>query len=147
MSRRKKEEDPRSVKQRQQDFLTAYADSLNLVRAAEVAKIDRTCHYRWYRKNGQYAEAFKKCKEIAGQYLETEAITRAGEGWEEDIFYQGAPCGKVRRYDSGLMQFLLRGLMPEKYGARQEISGPQGAPVPAKIEVVFVKPDDTATDS
>jgi hypothetical protein len=47
----------------------------------------------------------------------------------------------VRRYDSGLMQLLLRGMMPDKYGMqRAEISGPQGEPIQAKIEVVFVKP-------
>jgi hypothetical protein len=68
---------------------------------------------------------------------------RAGEGWLEPVYYQGSVCGDVRRFDSGLMQFLLRGMMQEKYGARQEISGPQGAPLQAKIEVVFVRPDDT----
>jgi hypothetical protein len=38
-------------------------------------------------------------------------------------------------------------MMPEKYGARQEINGPRGAPTQAKIEVVFVNPDDTSTGS
>ena len=147
MSRRKKEEDPRTVHERQRDFLKAYANTLNLTRAAEQAHVDRHAHARWYRKNKQYAAAFERRKKLAGQYLETEAITRAGEGWCEDVYYQGEVCGQVRRFDSGLMQFLLRGLLPEKYGAKAEISGPQGAPVQAKIEVVFVRPDDTSTEN
>jgi hypothetical protein len=71
-------------------------------------------------------------------------IERAGEGWLEDVYYQGGVCGQVRRFDSGLLQFLLRGMMPEKYGSKTEISGPQGAPMQAKIEVVFVKPDESS---
>jgi hypothetical protein len=142
MPRRKKEVDGRSVHERQQDFLTAYADHFSVTRAAEVANIGRTSHHRWLRKNEKYAEAFAKRRSLAGQFLEAEAIARAGDGWDEPVYYQGEVCGHVRRFDSGLMQFLLRGMMPEKYGARTEISGPQGTPVQAKIEVVFVKPDD-----
>src|SRR5215831_1440150 len=66
----------------------------------------------------------------------------ASVGWEEDVFYQGAKCGTVTRYDSGLMQLLLKGFLPEKYGNKTEISGPQGAPVQARIEIVFVRPGD-----
>jgi hypothetical protein len=146
MPRRKKVEDSRSVYERQRDFLKAYVDTLNVERAAEVAKVDRSSHYRWLLRDEKYAAAFERRKQHAGQYLEAEAITRAGEGWLEPVYYQGEVCGQVRRFDSGLMQFLLRGLLPEKYAAKQEISGPQGAPLQAKIEVVFVKPDDTGTD-
>jgi hypothetical protein len=139
MSRRKKEEDARSVRERQRDFLAAYADTFSVQSAAEKAHVDSSTHFRWVRRDSQYAAAFKRRRETAGAFLEAEAITRAGEGWLEPVYYQGDVCGEVRRFDSGLMQFLLRGMMPEKYGAKTEISGPQGAPLQAKIEVVFVK--------
>ena len=126
MPRRKKKEDPRTTYQRQRDFLRAYVDTLNVERAAEIADVGKTSHYRWLLRDEKHAAAFERRKQHAGQYLETEAITRAGEGWLEPVYYQGAVCGEVRRFDSGLMQFLLRGLMPEKYGAKTEISGPQG---------------------
>jgi hypothetical protein len=144
MPRKKQSEDPRSVHEKQKEFLGHYGDTLSVARAATLAKVDRHDHYRWFRKYTNYARAFDQAKAIAGHYLETDAITRAGEGWDEPVYYQGAVCGQVRRYDSGLMQFLLRGLLPEKYGYRTEISGPQGAPIQAKIEVVFVRPDDPA---
>jgi hypothetical protein len=144
MPRRKKADDPRTVRERQKHFLEAFGDCFSVERAAEVSGVDRQSHYRWLRKDGKYLAAFERRKEVAGQYLEGIAITRAGEGWEEDVYYQGSVCGTVRRYDSGLLQFLLRGMMPHKYGAKTEISGPEGAPVQARIEVVFVKPDETA---
>jgi hypothetical protein len=144
MPRKTKEEDSRTEDERMRNFLRAYADSFSVLQAAEVAKVGRASHYRWFRKSPNYAAAFGKIKKLAGEYLETEAITRAGGGWLEDVWYQGEVCGQVRRYDSGLAQFLLRGLMPEKYGAKQEITGPQGTPVQARIEVVFVRPPDPA---
>ena len=144
MPRRTKAEDARTVRQRQKEFLGAYVETFSVTRAAELVKVDRICHYRWMKSHPKYAAAFRKCQETVGEYLETEAIQRAGEGWDEPVFYQGSECGQVRRFDSGLMQFLLRGLMPEKYGAKTEISGPEGGPLQAKIEVVFVRPDNDA---
>ena len=135
---RKKEADSRSTHERQTEFLLAYADTFSIERAAEIAKVDRTAHYRWFRRNPKYAAAFKKQKKAAGHYLKTEAITRAGEGWMEPVYYQGNVCGEVRRFDSGLMQFLLRGMMPKKYGSRTELSGPGGGAIESKLEVVFV---------
>ena len=138
---RPKKEDPRTVYERQLDFLRAYSENFIVARAAEVAKVHRDSHYRWLRTNKLYAAEFKKRREIAAQYLETLAIERAVYGWLEPVYYLGVVCGQVRRYDSGLMQFLLKGMLPQKYGARQETGGPQVAPTQAKIEVVFVRPD------
>lgn len=74
-------------------------------------------------------------------------MERATKGWLEPVFYQGARCGSVRRFDGSLLQFLLRGMLPEKYGHKTEISGPEGQPLQAKIEVVFVKPDDSSSSA
>ena len=145
MPRRKREEDSRSEQERMMSFLEAYAQTFSVVRAAEAAEVAPSSHYRWYHKLPGYRKAFEKRKQLGGQWLETECLTRAGEGWLEPIYYQGAECGQVRRFDSGLAQFLLRGLLPERYAARTEVTGPQGTPVQAKIEVVFVKPNDTST--
>ena len=141
-----KEKDSRTTHQKKKDFLEAYCYTFSVSRAAELAGLNREDHYRWMRRAAAYSAAFERRKQEAGSYLESEAIERAGQGWSEIVYYQGAPVGEVRRFDSGLMQFLLRGMMPEKYGSRTEISGPQGAPMQAKIEVVFIKPGDTSSD-
>jgi hypothetical protein len=143
MSRRTKGDDPRTEHERMRDFLRAWTETFSVVHAAEIADVGTSSHYRWIQKSPNYAAAFEKRKKHASNFLETEAIARAGEGWLEPVYYQGAVCGEVRRFDSGLTQFLLRGMLPEKYGAKQEISGLAGAPMQAKIEVVFVRPGDT----
>ena len=142
MPRRKIVDDPRSERERQKAFLQAYSGTFSISAAGRIANVSTESHHRWFRKDKTYRETFKELKQESLHYLESVGIERAGEGWLEDVYYQGGVCGQVRRYDSGLLQFLLRGMMPEKYGSKTEISGPQGAPVQAKIEVVFVKPGD-----
>jgi hypothetical protein len=84
---------------------------------------------------------------MAADYLESQAVERATVGWLEPVFFQGKQCGTVRRYDGGLLMFLLRGMMPEKYGNKVRIQAPGvAAPVQPKVEVVFVKPNPPAED-
>ena len=136
-----KPKDTRSTHDKMKAMIAHYADTCNIARAAERAGITRDTHYKWMEKVPRYAMVFEKTKRAAAEYLECVAVERASDGWLEPVYYQGNECGQVRRYDSGLMQLLLRGMMPEKYGmTRTEVSGPQGEPMQAKIEVVFVKP-------
>lgn len=141
MPRKKKprRRDSRNTNARMSAFLKAYSETCNLLQAAKRAGIERRTHYFWLEKP-RYAAEFAQCKRLAADYLESEAVRRAAKGWLEPVMYQGTQVSTVRRYDGGLMQFLLRGMMPEKYGARTEVSGPQGKPIEARIEVVFVKP-------
>jgi hypothetical protein len=131
-------------KKKQAAFRAAYEVCGNITAAARAAKVTKQAHYFWLRTDAQYASAFRQSQVIAADLLESEAVRRAAEGWLEPVYYQGAKCGSVRRYDGGLMQFLLRGMLPEKYGAKTEISRPAGAPVQPKVEVIFVKPDHPA---
>lgn len=124
-------------------LLKAYADSYQILIAAKKAGINRATHYKWLRKCPTYAAVFKKRKLAAAEYVESKAVERATTGWFEPVYYQGSVCGRVKRYDGGLMQFLLRGMMPEKYGTKTEISGPQGAPVQVNVKVNFVKPSES----
>ena len=142
MPRRKIVDDPRSERERQKHFLQAYSGTFSISAAGRLANVSTESHHRWFRKDKQYRDTFLELMENSFHYLESVAIERAGEGWLEPVFYQGAPCGEVRRFDSGLLQFLLRGQAPAKYGSKTEISGPAGEPVQARIEVVFVKPGD-----
>ena len=109
--------------------------------AAKKAGISRASHYRWISQHDEYRKVWTRTQHLAREYLESELVSRATKGWLEPVYYQGAKVGSVRRYDGSTGMALLRGMWPEKYGTqRQEISGPQGTPLQAKIEVVFVKP-------
>ena len=102
-------------------FLAAYLETGSITRAAEAAGIQRQQHYRRLKEDPQYAAAFEEAREQFGDALEEEAIRRAREGVEEPVYYQGVVCGGIQRYSDGLMQFLLRGVKPEKYRERKEI--------------------------
>jgi hypothetical protein len=119
-------------------FLAAYRKTCNITESARAAGVGSRQHYRWLEKYPKYKAAFECAQVIAADYLESVAIERASIGWEEPVFYQGAECGRVRRFDGGLMQFLLRGAKPEKYKQSTELTGAGGGPIQAKLEVVFV---------
>ena len=125
-------------------LLQAYAETCNILEACRKAKVHRSTHYQWLQKYPRYAAAFEKRKLAGAEYLESVAVVRAAKGYLEPVLYQGQVATHVRRFSDGLMMFLLRGMMPEKYGVqRQEISGPQGKPVEAKVEIIIVDPDGT----
>lgn len=112
-------------------FLAAFKQTGSITRAADAVKMDRSLHYRWLALSSNYARDFRKASDEFADALEGEAIRRAIEGVLEPVFYQGLPCGAIRVYSDGLMQFLLKGFKPEKYAQRvsAELTGPGGGPV------------------
>lgn len=138
---------PRTTKDRIEAFLKEYAETCNIVAAAKNAGVHRDVHYQWLKKYPAYVRRFEKQQALAAEYFESECIERAIRGKPEPVYYQGNKCGTITRYSDGLAQFLLRGLMPEKYGNKTEISGPQGQPVQVNVKVNFVKRDDEPVDS
>jgi hypothetical protein len=127
----------------QESFLAAFEASGCVRLAARAAGITRKTHYHWLQHNPAYAVRFQKSQMIAADLLQDEAVRRAVEGWTEPIFYKGEQCGAVWRYDGALLQFLLRGLLPEKYGRKPlEAGKTDAAPGQAEIKVKFVRPGD-----
>jgi len=124
-------------------FLAAYAEVGNITRAAEIAGVDRTTHYKWIEsddENGSYMKAFKAADEQAIEKLETEARRRAIEGLRKKKFdSKGNPIidqetGKQYEehdYSDTLLIFLLKGARPEKYKDRvyNEHTGADGGPI------------------
>lgn len=110
----------------------------NITKAAEAAGVERSMHYRWMKVPG-YAVAFKAAEDQFGDVLEASAISRANDGVLEPVFYQGAPCGAIRKYSDGLMLALLKRFKPAQYAAKTEITGPGGGPVKSEITVTFVR--------
>ncbi len=71
-----------------------------------------------------FRAAWDEAREEAADHLEDEARRRAVDGWEEPVFGSGGPgrgseqVGTVRKFDSTLLIFLLKGARPEKYRER-----------------------------
>ena len=130
------------------------ANTANVLRAAEIARMDRDNHYLWLRKDPEYAAAFEIAWNRGADALEAEAVRRASEGVAKPVFHGGKraidvvqnPDGSIRRDESGkpigipaavreysdtLLIFLLKGRNPAVFGDRlkQEHSGSEGGPL------------------
>lgn len=139
-------------------FLRCYSRTGSITRAAEAADIHRSIHYRRLKEDAAYAKAFAKVDEEAKEFLAQRALdrivdaeealfTRAVDGWEEPVTYQGefsyepkydqdgnvlrGEDGKpvrgkmvtVRKFSDSNLQFFLRGARPEKYRERFNHTG------------------------
>ena len=115
-------------------FLAAIRVMPNVTRAAHAAKIHKSQHYAKLKSSPEYAAAFQQALQIGYDALSDVAVTRATDGWEEPIVYQGRIAlqeepgtGKVvpvtvRRIDNQLLRFILERRHPE-YRERVEESG------------------------
>jgi hypothetical protein len=124
-------------------FLTAYANLYMVKYAAPEAGVKRREHYRWLEKYPGYRRAFEETRRWVADDLESLLVERAVNGTLEAVRYKGKIVGHIRRYNDSLMMFLLRGMMPEKYGnqRRQQVSAPQQPPIPPNVRLTFVYPD------
>lgn len=102
-------------------FLSALAECGNVADAARLAQVARNALYLWKKDDPDFAAEWEAALAAGGDSLEEEAIRRARDGWEEPVFYQGQQVSTVRRYSDTLMIFLLKGLMPQKYGERHQV--------------------------
>jgi hypothetical protein len=115
-------------------FLAAIRAIPNVTRAARAAKIHKSQHYAKLKSSPEYAAAFQRALQMGYDTLSDVAVTRATEGWEEPVIYQGRialqehpDTGKVvpvtvRRIDNQLLRFILERRHPE-YRERVEESG------------------------
>src|SRR5260370_13210104 len=76
-------------------FLAAMASTASVVRAAEIARVDRTSHYLWFQKDPDYAAAFEIARMQGADVLEAEAVRRAHDGVAKPIFHGGQRAGQV----------------------------------------------------
>jgi hypothetical protein len=135
-------------------FLAAMANTASVLRAAQIAGMDRDNHYIWKKKDQDYAAAFEIAQMRGLDVLEAEAVRRAHEGVTKPIFHGGKraidvvqnPDGSIKRDEAGkpigipaavreysdtLLIFLLKNRNPAVFGDRlkQEHSGSEGGPI------------------
>jgi hypothetical protein len=131
---------------RQDAFLAAFERLCHISQAAEEAGIQRRTHYDWLAADPEYKARFEASDVIATKALEDEAARRALHGVEEPVWHQGMQCGSVLKYSDRLMEFLLKGRDPAKYGDRfkAEHSGPGGGAIQtnATLQIKIVQPTE-----
>jgi hypothetical protein len=96
-------------------FLGALEVSGNISAAARRAGVGRATAYRHRQAEPEFRSGWDEALEVATDALEDEARRRAVEGWEEPVFQGGQEVGRIRKYDSTLLIFLLKAHRPEVY--------------------------------
>ena len=109
-----------STKARQKLFLEAFAEHANVLLAARPAGINRTTAYTWLEHDEDFSFAFNQAKEDARDTLRAEIYRRALEGWDEDVYQLGKYAGTVHKYDTTLLIFHTKMMIPE-YRDKQSV--------------------------
>lgn len=113
----------------QKAFLAALAETGIVTRAAEAAGVETSTVYSLREVDEAFADAWRIARESAADRMEAEALRRAVDGVDEPVFGSGGvgvgsvKVGSIRRYSDTLLIFLLKGIRPDKYRERRELSG------------------------
>ena len=91
----------------------------NVSKTCELVCLSKNALYKWRDADPQFAAEWDAAIQRGADVLEDEARRRAVEGVLEPVFYQGQPCGVVRRSSDTLLIFMLKGAKPEKYRDRE----------------------------
>jgi hypothetical protein len=102
-------------RQRRDDFLEHLREGLTVSAAAEKAGHDRRRFYELRNTDAAFAQEWEDAYEQGTDALEDEARRRAVDGWDEAVYQKGELAGTVRKYDSKLLELLLRARRPERF--------------------------------
>lgn len=88
--------------------------------ACEAAGITLSSLAKARAQDVEFEEDFNTAITAYKESLEVEAHRRAVDGWDEPVFSPkfGDQIGTVRKYDSRLLETLLRANIPEKFGEK-----------------------------
>jgi len=126
----------RNTQRRKTKFLEAYKLAGTASEAARLTGIPRDTHKEWLRKSETYRQAFQEADDAATEVLEKEALRRAVEGREETVYFNGQPCGTVRKYSDVLLIFLLKAKRPDVYRERYDARITANMNVQSAVKVI-----------
>jgi hypothetical protein len=102
--------------------LEALAAGWSVTHAAQRAGVARQRLYERRRADERFAAAWEEALEQGTDALEDEARRRAVDGWDEPVFQRGELVGHVRRYDSRLLEMLLRARDPARFRESMQVN-------------------------
>lgn len=101
---------------KQREYLELLAQHGLKTHACRLLNVSREM-VRYERKhNPAFAELEDEALNFFNEGLEEEAIRRARDGVDKPVFYKGVECGSIREFSDRLMEVLLTGRIPDKYG-------------------------------
>lgn len=102
-------------------FLAALGEHGMVTAACREVGIGRRTAYDARQADEEFALAWADVNEISIEKMEREAMRRAVEGVERDVFYQGEAVGRERHYSDTLLIFLLKAGRPDVYRERVDV--------------------------
>jgi hypothetical protein len=102
------------------DFCHEFMRTGRQDKACKKSGIPRQTVYKRTRNDVEFEKFVAEVKDMLMDSLEDEAIRRGRDGWNEPQFFKGEFQGNVRKFDSGLLQFMLIHGRPEKYRPKKE---------------------------
>jgi len=90
-------------------FLKLLAENGNVTMSAKIVGKSRRSIYKFAERCPEFRDAMREAQAEAKELLIGEARRRAIQGVQEDIYYQGQPCGQVTKYSDSLLALLIRG--------------------------------------
>jgi hypothetical protein len=126
----------RNTQRRKTKFLEAYKVVGTASEAARITGIPRDTHREWLKKSETYRQAFADADDAATEVLEKEALRRAVEGREEDVYFNGVPVGKVRKYSDVLLIFLMKAKRPDVYRERYDVRTQGNLNIQSAVKVI-----------
>ena len=110
-------------------------------KACKVSGIPRQTVYKRTRQDVEFGKFVQEVRDMTMDSLEDEAIRRARDGWNEPQYFKGELQGFVRKYDSGLLTFMLMHGRPEKYRPKKEVElSTNPAAKPPTINLTLTRP-------
>ncbi|MCA9340321.1 MAG: terminase [Candidatus Saccharibacteria bacterium] len=99
-------------------FLEVLSETANVTEARKAVGLTARRLFLLKESDPEFSRDWELCFNIGISSLESEAVRRAKDGVPEPVWYKGEEVGSVQKYSDGLLQFLLKGNMREKYGDR-----------------------------
>lgn len=107
-------------------FLIEYGLCGIVLRSALKAGVGRQTVYAWLKDDARFKELMEAAKEDATDRLEEEARRRGQDGWNEPVYQVGERVGIIRKFDSALLQMMIKANRASLYRDRQEVTGKDG---------------------
>jgi hypothetical protein len=131
---------------KQREYLELLAQNGLKTHTCRLLNVSREMVRYERKKNPAFAELEDEALTFFNEGLEEEAIRRAKEGVLKPVFYKGAEVGHIKEFSDRLMEVLLTGRIPEKYG--KQLKGDNNVNI-SGVLVINARPsaDDWETHS
>lgn len=106
-------------------------------RKTKTGWIEITCINRNLAWRNLWHAARETGEDLRKELRLSEAHHRAVDGWNEPVYYKGKRCGIIRRFDSRLLEMLLKADDPAKFSEKAEVKHTGTGAEAGGITVVF----------